>query len=76
MLDLMTAAPAAARQRLSDRRVDYVVICAGSLEQADFVQLAPSGLAARLGRGELPDFLQRVQLHPVSQLAAWRVRSP
>jgi hypothetical protein len=76
MLDLMTAAPAAARQMLSDRRVDYVVICAGSLEQADFVRLAPSGLAARLGRGELPDFLQPVQLHPVSQLAAWRVRSP
>ncbi len=58
MLDLMMAAPAAARQMLSDRRVDYVVICAGSLEQTDFVRLAPQGLAARLGRGATPDFLQ------------------
>ena len=71
----MLADPAAARRMLSDRQVDYVVICAGSLEQADFVRLAPAGLAARLGRGETPDFLQPVQLNPVSRLAAWRVRS-
>jgi hypothetical protein len=77
MLNLMLADPAAARQMFSDRRVDYVVICAGSLEQADFVRLAPAGLAARLGRGETPDFLQPVQLNPASsRLAAWRVRSP
>ena len=75
MLSLMLADPAAARRMLSDRQVDYVVICAGSLEQADFVRLAPAGLAARLGRGETPDFLQPVQLNPVSRLAAWRVRS-
>ena len=65
MLSLMLADPAAARRMLSDRQVDYVVICAGSLEQADFVRLAPAGLAARLGRGETPDFLQPVQLNPV-----------
>lgn len=76
MLNVMMADPEAARQMLANRRVDYIVICAGSLEQADFVRLAPDGLAARLGRGELPEFLQPVELHPVSQLAAWRVRSP
>ncbi len=76
MLNVMMADPAAARQMLSDRKVDYVVICAGSLEQADFVRLAPEGLAARLGRGETPDFLQPVSLQPAGQLAAWRVRAP
>ncbi len=73
MLDLMLADPMAARQMLAKHRVDYVVVCAGSLEQADFVRLAPDGLAARLGRGETPDFLEPVRLDPAGQLAAWRV---
>jgi hypothetical protein len=76
MLNVMMADPAAARQMLSDRKVDCVVICAGSLEQADFVRLAPEGLAARLGRGETPDFLQPAPLQPAGQLVAWRIRAP
>jgi hypothetical protein len=74
MLRLMTAAPGAARQILSDHQVDYIVICTGSLEQGDFVKLAPDGLAARLGRGEVPDFLRPVDLRLPGKLVAWRVR--
>jgi hypothetical protein len=74
MLRLMTAAPGAARQILSDHQVDYIVICTGSLEQGDFVKLAPDGLAARLGRGEVPDFLKPVDLRLPGKLVAWRVR--
>lgn len=74
MLQLMTAAPSAARQMLRDHQVDYVVICTGSLEQGDFVKLAPEGLAARLGRGENPDFLKSVELRLPGKLAAWRVQ--
>jgi hypothetical protein len=74
MLHLMTAAPPAARQILSDHQVDYIVICTGSLEQGDFVKLAPDGLAARLGRGEVPDFLRPVDLRLPGKLVAWRVR--
>ena len=74
MLHLMTAAPPAARQILSDHQVDYIVICTGSLEQGDFVKLAPDGLAARLGRGEVPHFLRPVDLRLPGKLVAWRVR--
>ena len=75
MLRVMLAAPSQAQQILSEHEVDYVVMCPGSLEQSDFNKLAPDGLAARLGRGQIPDFLQPLdQLDPTGKLAVWRVR--
>jgi hypothetical protein len=74
MLHVMLAAPPLAQQILSDRKVDYIVICPGSLEMLDFNKLAPDGLAARLGRGEIPAFLQPLDVDPTAKLAAWRVR--
>jgi len=73
MLKLMLAPVPTARQMLSDRRVDYVVICSAAPEQ-DFVKLAPDGLAARLGRGETPDFLEPLDLDPTHKISVWRVR--
>ncbi|HEY5127985.1 MAG TPA: hypothetical protein VIJ35_11960 [Bradyrhizobium sp.] len=73
MLRLMLAPLPAARQILADRRVDYVVTCSAAPEQ-DLVKLAPDGLAARLGRGETPDFLERLDLDSTHKLSVWRVR--
>jgi hypothetical protein len=73
MLNLMLAPGPAARQMLSDRRVDYVVTCSAAPEQ-DLVNLAPDGLAARLGRGETPDFLEPLDLDPAHKISVWRVR--
>ena len=73
MLKLMLAPPSEARQILSDHRVDYVVTCSAAPEQ-DLVELAPDGLAARLGRGETPDFLERLDLDPTHKISVWRVR--
>jgi len=73
MLKLMLAPVPAAHQILSDRRVDYVVICSTAPEQ-DLVKFAPDGLAARLGRGETPDFLERLDLDPTHKISVWRVR--
>jgi hypothetical protein len=73
MLKLMLAPGPAARQILSDRRVDYVVTCSAAPEQ-DLVNLAPDGLAARLGRGETPDFLEPLDLGPAHKISVWRVR--
>src|SRR6266481_3695366 len=73
MFKLMLAPVPAARQILSDRRVDYVVICSTAPEQ-DLVKFAPDGLAARLGRGETPDFLERLDLDPTHKISVWRVR--
>jgi hypothetical protein len=73
MLKLMLAPLPTARQILSDRRVDYVVTCSADPEQ-DLVKFAPDGLAARLGRGETPDFLELLDLDPRHKLSVWRVR--
>ncbi|MBX9711823.1 MAG: hypothetical protein K2X60_12385 [Xanthobacteraceae bacterium] len=74
MLNTMMAAPQDARQMLRDHRVDYVVICSGSADLIDFVRLAPNGLAARLDKGETPDYLERLDLDPAHRLSVWRVR--
>ena len=73
MLKLMLAPVPTARQILSDHRVDYVVACSAAPEQ-DLIALAPDGLAARLGRGETPDFLEPLDLDPTHKLSVWRVR--
>jgi len=70
----MLAEPHRAQQILWDRRVDYIVMCSGGSEQMEFSKLAPNGLAARLSRGEIPDFLEPVGLEPSAGLIAWRVR--
>jgi len=75
MLRAFLAPPQNARRILSGRHVDYVAICSASAEQSDFVRLAPDGLAARLGRHETPDFLERLDLDPNRKLSVWRVRS-
>jgi hypothetical protein len=73
LIRLMLAPPAAARQILSDRHVDYVVTCAATPD-ANIIELAPDGLEARLARGEPPDFLERLHLAPNDKIAVWRVR--
>jgi hypothetical protein len=74
MMKVMMASPQAARQLLAERHVDYVVICRGAPDQADFLKLAPDGLAARLGRGDTPDFLEPLTRNSAANLLVWRVR--
>lgn len=74
MLDLMLAAPAHAQQILRERQVDYIVLCPAAPEQADFVRLAPQGLAARLVRGETPDNLVPLPVDAANGLKVWRVQ--
>jgi hypothetical protein len=76
MLDVMLAAPEAARQLLADRRVGYVLICPMAPDQKDFEAMAPDGLAARLARGDVPDFLDRVALTDAPRFSLWRVSGP
>jgi hypothetical protein len=72
-LKLMLAPLPTARQILSARRVDYVVTCAAAPDR-NIIKLAPEGLEARLDRGEVPDFLERLPLDPADKIAVWRVR--
>jgi hypothetical protein len=73
MLELMLASPPIARQILSDRNADYVVMCSTD-QDYDIIERAPDGLAARLARGETPEFLEPIDLGSAAKIAAWRVR--
>jgi hypothetical protein len=74
MLNLMLAVPPAAGQASAERDFDYIALCRNPIEQADFEEVAPDGLAARLGRGETFEFLQPLDLDPSGKLAVWRAR--
>jgi hypothetical protein len=74
MIKTMMAAPDDAHRILRERQADYVVLCRGSLELLELTDMAPDGLAARLGRGEVPEFLQAVEFSPAGNLTVWRVQ--
>ncbi|MEW6152020.1 MAG: hypothetical protein ACOY3N_16030 [Bradyrhizobium sp.] len=74
MVHAMTATPQAARAILTSRKVDYIITCNGSADQEDLVRIAPEGLAARLGRDEAPDYLERVETVSRAGMTVWRVR--
>jgi hypothetical protein len=73
LINLMLASLPAAKQILSDRRVDYVITCSAAPD-ANIIKLAPEGLEARLGRGETPEFLEPIDLGPATKISAWRMR--
>jgi hypothetical protein len=50
------------------------VITCSAAPDANIIKLAPEGLEARLGRGETPDFLERIDLDPSHNISVWRVR--
>jgi hypothetical protein len=60
MLDMFLGSPAQASALMTARGVDYVAFCPGAPERFNYALAAPDGLAARLGRGEVPDFLERL----------------
>ncbi|WP_439408156.1 hypothetical protein ACNJX9_06190 [Bradyrhizobium sp. DASA03076] len=74
MVHAMTAAPEAAHDMLRARQVDYILTCNGSFDQEDLVRIAPEGLAAHLGRGEAPDYLEPVQAVSKPGWTVWRLR--
>lgn len=73
MLKLMLAPPPVAHQMLSDRHVDYVVICR-TAPNRNIIERAPDGLEAKLARGETPEFLEPIDLGPAAKISAWRLR--
>jgi hypothetical protein len=73
LIKLMLAPLPAARQILSDNRVDYVITCSADPD-LNIIKLAPEGLEARLNRGETPDFLERLDVDPARKISVWRVR--
>jgi hypothetical protein len=60
MFDVFLGAPREAAARLTVLGVDYLAFCPGAAERYTYAQAARDGLAAALGRGEIPDGLERI----------------
>jgi hypothetical protein len=73
MLDVFLSPPSEAAARMKILGVDYIAFCAGAPDRYNYVASAPEGLVAVLGRGEVPDFLERVALAG-TELTVYRVR--
>jgi hypothetical protein len=73
MFDIFLSPPGEAAAHLSALGVTYVAFCPGSPERYTYAATAPDGLAAALGRGEIPVFLERIRLDG-TDLAVYRVQ--
>jgi hypothetical protein len=62
MFDVFLGTPSEAALRIAALGVDYIAFCPGAPERYNYAARAPHGLAAALGRGEVPDFLDRITL--------------
>jgi hypothetical protein len=72
--DLLLGDDAAARRVIAEKGVDYVAICPGAPEHFNYGRAAPEGLSARLGRGEVPDYLEALPGDAKDTLRVFRVR--
>ncbi len=76
MRDLLAAflGPAAtARTIVARRGIDYVAVCFDSPEVEQYLKVAPGGLLARMGRGELPTWLTPIPIPGPNAPRLWRV---
>jgi hypothetical protein len=73
MFDMFLSPPAKAQKLMAKYDVAYVAFCPGAPERYTYAEHAPHGLAAVLGKNDVPTFLQRVRLAG-TDLAVYRVR--
>ena len=73
VLDIFLAPLDEAEQGIRKAGIDYVAFCPGAPERYNYAAATPQGLAAALGRGDVPDFLIRVPLDG-HNLAVYRAR--
>ena len=62
-----------ARQIVSRRGIDYVLICPGMSESTIYSSEAPKGFYVQLAKGKVPGWLQPVKLPKNSPFKMWRV---
>jgi hypothetical protein len=73
MFDVFLGAPNEAAARIAALGVDYIAFCPGAPDRFTYAAKAPRGLAAALGRGEVPDSLERIALDG-TDLTVFRAR--
>src|SRR5262249_53457440 len=73
MLDVFLAAPREAQAQLPALGGDSAAFCPAATARHAYAGVAADGLAAALGRGEVPEFLEPIPLDRTS-LAVYRAR--
>ena len=68
VFDIFLSEPDLAGIRLLERGVDYVVFCPNDSEYSGYAAEAPDGLAATLGKGEVPPYLRLVPMNDLTAL--------
>lgn len=66
--------PEFARRVVEERQVDYILICPNLSETTLYRRDAPRGFYVQLSRGQVPAWLERVDLGADSPFRMWRVR--
>lgn len=64
MMDMMLGDFDSTHRLITENHVTYVVICPTMFDEKIYAERAPQGFAARLAKGEVPDYLQKVVLEP------------
>lgn len=72
--DVLLGDDATVKRVLASKHVDYVAICPGAPERTNYERAVPNGLTARLARGEVPPFLERVASDAAEPLWVFRVK--
>ncbi|HZB70105.1 MAG TPA: hypothetical protein VE403_07050 [Sphingomicrobium sp.] len=62
-----------ARSTLAEYRADYLLICPSSSTTTLFMAAAPKGFYGQLNRGQVPGWLQPVELPKDSPFKMWKV---
>lgn len=75
-IEFYTGSEQAARETLARSGADFVVFCPALGETGVYAARAPDGLAARLRRGETPDWLVPVDAAGAAPLRLYRLKSP
>ena len=65
--------PERAREVIERRGIDYVLICPSLSESTIYASAAPNGFYVQLNKGQVPDWLTRVDLPKDSPYKMWRV---
>jgi hypothetical protein len=63
-----------ARRTVEARRIDYVLICPNLSETTIYASQAKNGFYVQLVRGQVPDWLEPVELPAKSPYKMWRVK--
>jgi hypothetical protein len=75
VIEAFMAPPAEAHEIVRAHRVEYLLLCTDLKEIELRATTAPKGLAAKLVKGQAPDWLERVPLDKSPEWQLWRVRS-